>query len=55
MIPVLRQQQILEFIKEKGSVSLSEVVKKIGISESTIRRDLKELEQQGFVDLYRGG
>ena len=55
MIPVLRQQQILEFIKEKGSVSLSEGVKGIGISESTIRRDLKELEQQGFVDLYRGG
>lgn len=55
MIPVLRQQQILEFIKDKESTSLAEVVDAIGISESTIRRDLKELEQQGLIDLYRGG
>lgn len=55
MIPILRQQQILEYIKDKDSTSLAEVVEEIGISESTIRRDLKELEQQGLIELYRGG
>lgn len=55
MIPVLRQQRILEFLKGRDSVNITDIVDEIGISQSTIRRDLKDLEQQGEIEIFRGG
>lgn len=55
MIPILRQQHILEYLKGRESANIADIVEKIGISQSTIRRDLKELEQQGEVEIFRGG
>ena len=37
-----RKKKILEIIEEKGAVSVTELTKMLGASESTIRRDLIE-------------
>src|SRR5262245_59525483 len=50
-----RRDSILEIIERKGFVSLQEVVEAIGVSESTVRRDLEQLERIGQVRRTRGG
>ena len=44
-----RQEAILEIVEEKGSVTLRDLVEALGTSESTIRRDLNELEERGAL------
>jgi DeoR family fructose operon transcriptional repressor len=55
MLGVDRQQLILSEIKEKGSVKISALMKTFTASESTIRRDLEELERQGWIKRVHGG
>lgn len=54
MIPFERQQFILEEMR-KGTVYISELAQKMKVSEITIRRDLKELEENRLVTMLRGG
>ena len=55
MIPYVRRKMILSEIKKKELVYFEELLKKVeNISESTLRRDLKVLEKEGYVDLLRG-
>lgn len=56
MIPYLRRKKILAELRKKEIVYLNELEKALpDISEATIRRDLKALEEEGYVDLLRGG
>lgn len=55
MLPQIRRQKILELIKGSEVAMLDDLVKKLGLSESTIRRDLKLLSRQGELELLRGG
>ena len=50
-----RQKEILQIVQKKGSVSVSELSKTLYVAEMTIRRDLKDMEQGGFLHRYRGG
>jgi DeoR family transcriptional regulator of aga operon len=50
-----RQKQILEAIRRDRKVTLTELSERFGVSEITTRRDLKELEEQGFIELAHGG
>ena len=50
-----RQKQILEIIKKDGSVSVSKLSKTLYVAEMTIRRDLSQMEKDGFLHRYRGG
>jgi DeoR/GlpR family transcriptional regulator of sugar metabolism len=50
-----RRDSILEIIENKGFVSLQEIVEAIGVSESTVRRDLEQLERYGQIRRTRGG
>ncbi len=50
-----RQQEILEFVNSRGIVKLRDLVSSIDGSESTIRRDIRELEQLGLLRSARGG
>jgi DeoR family fructose operon transcriptional repressor len=50
-----RHQIILEALKIKNSVTLQELVKLTNSSESTIRRDLIQLEQEKFLKRVHGG
>jgi DeoR/GlpR family transcriptional regulator of sugar metabolism len=50
-----RRDSIVEIIEKRGFVSLQEVVETIGVSESTVRRDLEQLEKIGQIRRTRGG
>jgi len=55
MIPVIRRQNMLDLLKEHELMYLADIVEATGSSESTVRRDLKALAQEGEVELLRGG
>lgn len=50
-----RRHHILQIIESKGFVSLQELVKDIGVSESTVRRDVEYLDGIGQIRRTRGG
>jgi len=50
-----RRDQILQHAQEHGYVSLGQLVAHLGVSESTIRRDLDALDQAGQIRRTRGG
>ncbi|KRQ86158.1 HTH-type transcriptional repressor GlcR [Caloramator mitchellensis] len=50
-----RKNKIAEMIKSGQSVKVSELAKTFNVSESTIRRDLNELETMGTIIRTHGG
>ena len=50
-----RRQKVLELVSRQGFVSLTDLAETIRVSESTIRRDLEHLHQQGVVKRTHGG
>jgi len=50
-----RKGKITEMIKNGKSVRVSELAKQFGVSESTIRRDLADLETIGMIKRTHGG
>jgi len=55
MIKKERQELILSLIKSSGYISITEIAKRLSISESTIRRDIVELDKLGQLNRERGG
>ena len=52
MLTEERYNIILELLREKRSVTVAEIKDRLGISESTIRRDLNALAQEGKLTKY---
>ncbi len=50
-----RQDQILSLIRDNSRITLSEISDNFGVSEITIRRDIKVLEDSGAVRRAHGG
>jgi DeoR family fructose operon transcriptional repressor len=50
-----RRQHLLDLISRQGFVSLAHLAEVIQVSESTIRRDLDYLHQQGMIKRTHGG
>ena len=55
MLAKQRQDEIIRITEARGSVTLSELVSLFGASESTIRRDLTELDKAGALRKVFGG
>jgi DeoR/GlpR family transcriptional regulator of sugar metabolism len=55
MLTAERRQAILDLLTTDGKVVASELVNSLGVSEDTVRRDLKELDSQGLVRRVHGG
>ncbi|AIM15309.1 MULTISPECIES: DeoR/GlpR family DNA-binding transcription regulator [Neobacillus] len=55
MLTPERHQIILQLLKEKGIVKIQEIMELTNSSESTIRRDLSQLEEQKFLKRIHGG
>jgi DeoR/GlpR family transcriptional regulator of sugar metabolism len=55
MIPAQRRRDILKVITAEGSSTVLELSQKYGVSEMTIRRDLKALEEDGQLQYTYGG
>jgi DeoR/GlpR family transcriptional regulator of sugar metabolism len=50
-----RRQAILAQVEREGRVVASELVSSLRVSEDTVRRDLRELADQGLVQRVHGG
>jgi DeoR/GlpR family transcriptional regulator of sugar metabolism len=50
-----RQRHLLEVLEREGRVLSSELSVRWGLSEDTIRRDLREMEQGGMLQRVHGG
>jgi DeoR/GlpR family transcriptional regulator of sugar metabolism len=55
MLTAERRQHILTRLNQDGKVVASELVIELGVSEDTVRRDLKELAAGGHVQRVHGG
>ena len=55
MLTTHRKQQILSLLKRNGQVIAKDVSQSMGVSEDTIRRDLRELAQEGLLQRVHGG
>jgi len=50
-----RRAQLLDLVRQRRFASLPDLVKALDVSESTIRRDLEALEEQGVARRIHGG
>lgn len=44
-----RKDRLLALVKSKGYVSLEEIAKDLDMSESTVRRDIVEMDKEGLL------
>lgn len=55
MLKQERQQKIVDILNEEHKVIASDLSKRLSVSEDTIRRDLKELHNQGVIKRVHSG
>src|SRR5690554_1062030 len=55
MLAETRRRNLLDLIARQGFATLDELVKALGVSESTVRRDLEALDLGGQVKRTHGG
>lgn len=55
MLAVTRKSKIKDLILEKKSVTVTDLANKFSVTEETVRRDLKQLESEGFLTRTYGG
>ena len=54
-IPAERHARILEFLSRHGAASIHAIAAEIAVSPSTVRRDLDELTETGYLERSHGG
>lgn len=55
MAQTVRQQQIVELLRDMRSATIADLAAHFQVSDETIRRDLKALADDGLVDKFHGG
>lgn len=55
MLTAERKQKLLEVLQTEGKILASELSRRFGVSEDTVRRDLRELDRAGFLQRVHGG
>ncbi|MFG3442930.1 DeoR/GlpR family DNA-binding transcription regulator [Nonomuraea sp. NPDC047897] len=55
MLAQQRQQTILERVRSNGGVRVADLVRELGVSDMTIRRDLEVLAERGLLAKVHGG
>ena len=55
MLAVERRLKVLERLEADQAVEVSSLAREFGVSEMTIRRDLRRLDRDGFVRRTYGG
>ena len=55
MLTQQRHEIILKLLKEKGSITVTEVKELLDTSESTVRRDITALDKEGKLEKVFGG
>lgn len=55
MLAQQRQQAILERVRSNGAARVADLVRELGVSDMTIRRDLEVLAERGLIHKVHGG
>jgi DeoR/GlpR family transcriptional regulator of sugar metabolism len=55
MLAQQRQQAIFDLVQQRGGVRVADLVRELGVSDMTIRRDLEVLAERGLVAKVHGG
>ncbi len=55
MLISVRQEKVLELLKNNQNISVSQIATQLHVSEPTIRRDFTELEKRGIITKFYGG
>ncbi|APW61732.1 DeoR/GlpR family DNA-binding transcription regulator [Paludisphaera borealis] len=55
MLTAERKRLMLEVLRHEGKILASELSRRFGVSEDTVRRDLRELDRAGFLQRVHGG
>ena len=55
MLPAQRREAILARVRTQGAASAEELSRSLGVSVETIRRDLRDLRNQGLLNRVHGG
>jgi DeoR/GlpR family transcriptional regulator of sugar metabolism len=55
MLTSERRLAILEYLRRDGKVLASELSRSLGVSLDTVRRDLRELDEEGLIQRVHGG
>ncbi len=55
MLTIHRKQQLLSRLQQDGKLVAKELSQELGVSEDTIRRDLREMAQEGLLLRVHGG
>lgn len=55
MLTSQRKQHILEVLRQSGQIVAKDLSRQLGLSEDTIRRDLRELAAEGLLQRVHGG
>lgn len=54
-MPATRRRTIIELVSENGGCSVDELATELDVSKPTIRRDLQQLEENGWIERSHGG
>lgn len=55
LIPAQRRALMLDLIRDRNGASIAELAERLAASESTVRRDLDYLTEQGYLERSHGG
>lgn len=55
MLPPERRHEIVNLVNDRRGCSVNELVAELGVSGTTVRRDLTELADQNLIERTRGG
>ena len=55
LLSIERHQKIVEKVAAEEAIDFTTLAKELNVSVMTVRRDIRELEKQGYLKLTRGG
>jgi DeoR/GlpR family transcriptional regulator of sugar metabolism len=55
MLSLERQRRLLQLLRQHGSGNVAELATALGVSPSTVRRDLNEMDERGLLTRVHGG
>jgi DeoR family transcriptional regulator, copper-sensing transcriptional repressor len=55
MLPIERQKQLLMWLNEERTLSITEISKRLNVSEMTVYRDIKPLLEESKINKTSGG
>jgi DeoR/GlpR family transcriptional regulator of sugar metabolism len=55
MLTAERKRHLLEVLQAEGKILASDLSRRFGVSEDTVRRDLRELDKAGLLQRVHGG